>query len=228
MKPEPLTARGRRTRDALLAAGRQVIETRGFNATTADDIADAAGVSHGTFYTWFSDKDALMRALVDTTLAEAHESFHVPDSITDPVERITEANRRYLATYAAHARMYTIVEEVATVDPYYRDLLVTLRADYVGRITSTVLRLQQGGLVDTTLDPHVTASALSAMVEGFARHWLGRGEQHDAELAVATLSRLWVRALGLPDPGAAHTTTPLDTSARPHPNLEESDVAVNA
>jgi len=202
MKPEPLTARGRRTRDALLAAGRQAIETRGFNATTADDIADAAGVSHGTFYTWFADKDALMRALVATTLADAEEAFHVPGHITDPVARITEANARYLSTFARYARLYEVVEEIATVDPYYRDVLITLRASYVGRIASTITRLQHEGLVDTSLDAHVTASALSAMVEGFARHWLGRGEVHDEQVAVATLSRLWVRALGLPDPGA--------------------------
>ncbi len=197
MKAEPLTARGRRTRDALLEAGRQVLESRGYNATTADDIADAAGVSHGTFYTWFTDKDALMRALVDTTLTDARLAFHVPETITDPVERITEANRRYLTTFANYARMYEVVEEVATVDPYYRDLLIGLRREYVGRITTTIARLQANGLVDITLNAHVAASALSAMVEGFARHWLGRGEEHDAEIAVHTLSLLWARALGL-------------------------------
>jgi AcrR family transcriptional regulator len=198
-RPEPLTARGRRTREALLDAGRQVLETRGYNATTADDIADAAGVSHGTFYTWFSDKDALMRALVETRLADAQQAFHVPDTITDPVERITEANRRYLTTFATYARLYQVLEEVATIDPYYNNMLISLRSEYVRRISTTISRLQADRLVDSTLDAHVTASALSAMVEGFARHWLGRGEEHDAELAVTTLSRLWVRALGLGD-----------------------------
>lgn len=198
-RPEPLTARGRRTREALLEAGRHLFETRGYNATTADDIADAAGVSHGTFYTWFADKDALMRALVETHLADAEEAFHVPDSVTDPIERITEANRRYLTTYATYARLYQVLEEVATIDPYYQDRLTNLRREYVRRISSTISRLQAAGMVDKSLDARVTASALSAMVEGFARHWLARGEEHDAELAVTTLSRLWVRALGLGD-----------------------------
>jgi hypothetical protein len=77
-------------------------------------------------------------------------------------------------------------------------------------------------LVDVSLDAHVTASALSAMVEGFGRHWLGRGEEHDAELAVTTLSRLWVRALGLGD---------LPTQPRPYSHagqsMEVSDVAAH-
>ena len=39
------------------------------------------------------------------------------------------------------------------------------------------------------------------MVEGFGRHWYGRGEQdaapYDDDTAVATLTRLWARGLGL-------------------------------
>jgi AcrR family transcriptional regulator len=207
----PLTDRGRRTRAALLSAGRQLFESRGFNGTTADDIADAAGVSHGTFYTWFTDKDELLRALVDIELSDAQLAFHVPDSITDPVERITEANRRYLTTFGSYAKLFQVVEEVATIDPYYRDLLANLRQNYVARITTTIARLQSSGLVDATLDARVSASALSAMVEGFARHWLGRGEKHDSELAVITLSRLWARALGLGD--LSVRTTPLIPSS---------------
>jgi hypothetical protein len=35
------------------------------------------------------------------------------------------------------------------------------------------------------------------MVEGFARHWFGRGEDHDEATAVATLTHLWAGALDL-------------------------------
>ena len=43
---EPLTDRGRRRRDALLVAAREVFEQQGFTATRMGDIAAAAGVSH--------------------------------------------------------------------------------------------------------------------------------------------------------------------------------------
>ena len=38
------------------------------------------------------------------------------------------------------------------------------------------------------------------MVEGFARHWLGRGEPHDEDVAVATLTTLWTHAVGMDHP----------------------------
>ena len=44
----PRTERGRRTRAALLAAARTAFEERGFDDCRMNDIADAAGVSHGT------------------------------------------------------------------------------------------------------------------------------------------------------------------------------------
>ena len=43
----------------------------------------------------------------------------------------------------------------------------------------------------------MAAAALCAMVEGFARHWFGRGEDHDEATAVATLTQLWAGALDL-------------------------------
>ena len=67
------------------------------------------------------------------------------------------------------------------------------------RATST--RLQQSGLAADDIDAGVAAGALCAMVEGFGRHWYGRGEQDDApyddDTAVETLTRLWARGLGL-------------------------------
>ncbi|MFC6239357.1 TetR/AcrR family transcriptional regulator, partial [Longivirga aurantiaca] len=62
----PLTERGRRTREKLLAAARNLFEERGYAATRMTDVSIVAGVSHGTAYTWFTDKEAVLRALVDT------------------------------------------------------------------------------------------------------------------------------------------------------------------
>ena len=50
---------------------------------------------------------------------------------------------------------------------------------------------------DSDLDAHTAAAALCGMVEAFARHWFGRGEEHDEDLAVTTLTTLWTRSLGV-------------------------------
>ena len=203
----PLTERGRRTRAAVLAAARTTFEAKGFNATRMSDIADAAGVSHGTVYTWFDSKDTMLRALVEELVGEVREAIRVPDT-ADPVLRVRVANQRYVDNYRTHAKLLQVVEEVATTDAYFRGALGGLRAAHVQRVAREILRQQSEGQVAQDIDPFVSAAALCAMVEGFSRQWLGRGERHDEDVAVDTLTTLWVRSLRpvrTPDP-SGHTT----------------------
>ena len=108
----PLTDRGRRTRDALVTAARTVFEERGFNATRMGDIAEAAGVSHGTVYTWFDTKESLLYAVVDGVVGDLYEALTVPD-VADPVQRVARANRAYLDAYRANARLLEVTTRVA-------------------------------------------------------------------------------------------------------------------
>jgi len=192
----PLTDRGRRTRDALISAARGVFEVRGYDATRMGDIAEAAGVSHGTVYTWFSTKDAVLMAVIESLVGDLYASLGTPDE-TDPVARVDLANRRYLDAYRANARLLEVVEQAATSDDSFRAVLADLRRTHVERVAATLRHLQSDGLARDDLDAHAAAAALCAMVEGFARHWFGRGESHDEDVAVDTLTRLWAGSLGL-------------------------------
>lgn len=55
-----MSSRTARTRAALLAAALDLFEERGYDATTAADIAAAAGVSEMTFFRHFATKAALL------------------------------------------------------------------------------------------------------------------------------------------------------------------------
>jgi AcrR family transcriptional regulator len=61
----PLGRRGERTRRQLLAAGAKVLPARGYHDTRVDDAVEAAGVSHGTFYRYFDNKDDFFRVLAE-------------------------------------------------------------------------------------------------------------------------------------------------------------------
>lgn len=194
---DPLTDRGRRTRDSLLVGARAVFEAKGYPATRMSDIADAAGVAHGTVYTYFEDKAAVFEAVVNWLTGQLDVEWRVGVDATDPVARIAEANRRYLDSFNKHFRLLQILEQVSTTEPAYRNRLAEFRHGYVERAVAGIRRLQEEGLVDPTLDAYLAGSALCAMVEGFGRQWIGRAETHDPQLVTDTLTNLWASALGL-------------------------------
>lgn len=60
----PKQARARATRDAILEAAAQLIARHGLSAFTTNAVAIRAGVSIGSLYQYFPNKDALMAALI--------------------------------------------------------------------------------------------------------------------------------------------------------------------
>jgi len=59
----PSQERSRRTVDRLLDAATRIFHECGYSGTTTNDIADEAGVSVGSLYQYFPNKDALLVAL---------------------------------------------------------------------------------------------------------------------------------------------------------------------
>lgn len=59
-----------RTRDQLIEAAAAVFASRGYEATSLDDVAAAAGYTKGAVYSNFRNKEDLFFALIDRRIAE--------------------------------------------------------------------------------------------------------------------------------------------------------------
>ena len=72
LSPAPMGRRDRRKAEArkrLLAAAHQLIGENGVSDLRIGDVTDLADLGFGTFYTYFSSKDALIEAVVADVLA---------------------------------------------------------------------------------------------------------------------------------------------------------------
>src|ERR1700759_5121278 len=65
MTERRLTRRGRETRERIVAAAAELMFEYGVAETTLEDIRVAAGVSGSQVYHYFTDKQALVRAVID-------------------------------------------------------------------------------------------------------------------------------------------------------------------
>ena len=91
-----------RTRAQLIAAAIDVIATQG-EVFSIGDITARAGMSHGTFYNYFDDRDALIAAVVPEVLtAFAVESAALVDA-RGPGSRVSPRSRHWPSQRAADA-----------------------------------------------------------------------------------------------------------------------------
>jgi len=65
LRKRPSQARSAWTVDLILQAAAQVLEARGEDALTTKTVAERAGVSIGTLYQYFPNRDAILVALAD-------------------------------------------------------------------------------------------------------------------------------------------------------------------
>ncbi len=146
----PRTERGRRTLRALLDAAAQEFGARGFHATGITDITRTAGVALGSFYTYFTSKEEIFRALVTDLSAQvkAHVTPHVlaaPDALAG--ERA--ALESFLGFVAEHQLIYRIIDEAEFVAPdaygeHYRSSVARIAARLEAGVAKGELRAGVG------------------------------------------------------------------------------------
>ncbi len=72
-----------------------LFEEQGFEATTVDDIATAAGISRRTFFRYFASKNDILYANFDEILAELEAWFEAADDGRPMFDVIAEATMRF-------------------------------------------------------------------------------------------------------------------------------------
>jgi AcrR family transcriptional regulator len=195
----PVTARGARTRAALVKAARALFEKNGYLDTNVDDIARRARVAHGTFYTYFNSKEEIFSEVVHVLLDDFRRIADAePPASGEVSERIERSNRGYIKAFRANARMMAVLEQVATFNPRLAKVRRDARRFWVDRGTEAIRRWQRRGLVDQRIDAAYAASALGSMIDRSAYIWIVLGEPYETEKAVEQLTRLYCNALGVP------------------------------
>jgi AcrR family transcriptional regulator len=198
------TRRGAETRARLVEAAKEIFERDGFLEARITDIAQRAGVSHGSYYHYFDSKEQLFREvaeLQEEALTAPAQDPRLANSADDTArERIGKANRRYLERYRDEARIMGVIEQVSRYDDHVNDVRMKRMHFFADRSERAIRQWQGEGIADTAVDPVVAADALGAMIARFAEMWLVQGyREYDFDHAVEQVTQLWCNALGLPD-----------------------------
>lgn len=103
----PRQARAAETVAAILEGAAQILEAGGLAAFTTNAVAERTGVSIGTLYQYFADKDALIQAIAErelsSTLAKIGETLR-GDSEAEPEERVRGVVRAIINAFGGRLR----------------------------------------------------------------------------------------------------------------------------
>jgi AcrR family transcriptional regulator len=94
---------------AILEAARTLFARRGYAATSMRAIAEAADVSLGLAYNYFSGKEDLLRAIIEHGVSQVRATFDKLDGTSSPEERLRRFVRASLGTVRRHRAFWQVL-----------------------------------------------------------------------------------------------------------------------
>ncbi len=158
-------------RDQLLSAGLLALHARGFNATSVQDITDAAGVPKGSFYNHFASKEDLGAAVVRQYSARgAARRASLKDPSTPPLARL----RRHFDALIETARypdasgclLGNFATELSGQSPSIRENVAEAFAVWTDAVAQVLEEAKRAGELSPDADPRTLASFVIDAWEG--------------------------------------------------------------
>jgi AcrR family transcriptional regulator len=175
--------RGEQTRLRLLEAGAVVLPERGYHDARVDDIVAAAGVSHGTFYRYFQNKDDFFRVLAEAASKRMIELVNRLRLDAD-VDELRAWLQEWFRTYEADGGVISTWQEMQT-----NDELAAFSQRVAATVFNRLVRILEGRDFG---NPEVDATTLLALIERvpYSVYTLGFTSEADAiESMITTIRR---------------------------------------
>jgi TetR/AcrR family transcriptional repressor of nem operon len=166
-----LTARGRATRDRIVAAAAQLVHERGVAGTTLDDVRAVTGTSKSQLYHYFADKSALVRAVVELQVNQVLHAQFPDDDPLDSVPGLRRWRDRVIAVNdavrcAGGCPLGRLASELVDADPAARSAVLAGFAQWQDRLARGLRTIQKRGELDCGADVDALAAGLLAAVQG--------------------------------------------------------------
>ena len=172
-----------RRREEILRAALRAFREKGYHATTLDDIAEHLGVRKTALYHYFPDKEAILYACHQESLAQL-------DRILKGTRRFETATERLAYVIREHVRVMTdtlqgspLAFEVGAFSPERQGEIIAARDRY----ERALRRIIQQGIADGEFrqaDAKIAVFAILGSINWIARWYRPEGSLHADELGM--------------------------------------------
>ena len=191
-------SRGEESKEAILAAARQLFAKHGYRGTSLASIAAAAGLSQPGLLHHYPSKDALLLAVLASRDSEGFRiSMPQPQApsigIIDGLAALVQHNESQPEVVALFSML--LGEAVAADHPaheYFVQRYQRIRA----RVVQLLGEAQAAGILTPGIEPEALANVLIAVLDGLQFQWL-LDQSVDMRASYAALAEI-IRAAGSP------------------------------
>lgn len=208
-----------RNRDAFVAAARNLFGSKGFDATTIADIAEAADLGFGTFYRYFPDKEAVLEAVFEDGKDELDAALLSTEPAgTAPSVALARLSERFARLIHRDRDLLALMWQVAMSKTVGRRPLKFERPgpeqSLPAVLSKAIQPIVEQGMARGEFAPG-DAALLSRLIVGAHMSLLiPGGHDTDGDVLIKTLCEFELRALGANERAAVLIPNPEKHTAR--------------
>lgn len=182
-------------RQQILAAARRVFAEKGYDGATVADIVAAAGVAQGTFYLYFSSKEAVVIELANIHLSKVAEAimaaYEPARPLAESIRTMIHAAFEVASENRDLARLVRFTLDVGKVEAAeatrHREAMVSAVAGILAQ------RMETGEL--NPIDPEIAARLINGLVRDACHACFVFGDGSEAKRYEDTVVALLSHAL---------------------------------
>ncbi|MCM3690607.1 TetR/AcrR family transcriptional regulator [Neobacillus niacini] len=184
----PKQERAQIKRDLLVKSGHELFISKGFEHTTAKEIAAHAGVATGTFYRYFSDKRQLLMSLLEDQIEmlmppEPKWGVSNPESMLASLLELHDERLKKMG-------MQRLLPELLAKDKEFAQVLAAAKQKIFTRILSGLKRAYDNDLTWNDLDLNTVTWSVMTLAEHAPEKMKQCGNQTDYREVAKVICRL--------------------------------------
>jgi AcrR family transcriptional regulator len=185
-----------RTRQMLITALLKLIEERGYDSLTVNDITEQANVGRATFYLHYQDKEQLLVESLEEMFSQLGDSIDLLSETLGERKSIT-ATRLVFQHFADHHRLYRVLlAEKGAV------MVFALLLKILSRVAEQNVILKDVDQPKTGIPTQLVAHYVTGAILGLVVWWLNNDRPYSVEQMAAIYGHLMdpgaTKVLGIP------------------------------
>jgi len=200
---DPKQARSKATREKIIQAAIELFQERGYEKTTSNDVAAAAGVSVGSFYVYFTDKRHLLLVIFDRLADKLFKNIfdnmkpeHLFSSDLRSVIRTAVANT--IDDKQKRSGLVKVISEQVLKDAQFAERQAALMARSIDKLRELISLAQLAGKT-WDIDVEAAAFIVHRVVFDISQDYVIGACEFDKERAVDALTDMIARYLYRPE-----------------------------